>query len=164
MKSKPDQNIGQYLSRIEGRYVVGKKRSCYCHGSLAVPGDAPNALVIDLNNMKNVTLTEESDGLKIEGEDFSVFIDTYSGVITSYKVKGKELFVQGPVLNLWRAALNNDLSVDLGWRVANEGMQVTSLESAVENSGKTAVIMSNNLPMGRNLKQLLTTLYMEMAI
>ena len=56
---------------------------------LAVPGDAPNALVIDLNNMKNVTLTEESDGLKIEGEDFSVFIDTYSGVITSYKVKGK---------------------------------------------------------------------------
>ena len=51
------------------------------------------------------------------------------------------------------AALNNDLSVDLGWRVANEGMQVTSLESAVENSGKTAVInVEYNLPMGRNSK------------
>jgi len=118
---------------------------------LAVPVVVPQAPELDISSLKDLSMTEDENGVKIEGDNFSIYIDRNSGVINSYKYNGKELFARGPVLNFWRAALNNDISIDSTWRVANRGMQVTAFKSALGNGGKTAVInIEFNLPMGKN--------------
>jgi beta-galactosidase len=57
----------------------------------------------------------EGDVIEIEGKGFSVNIDRKSGVITSYKSKGKELLLNGfgPRPAFWRAPTDNDY----GWRM-----------------------------------------------
>jgi beta-galactosidase len=57
----------------------------------------------------------EGDDIAIEGKGFSVNIDPESGIITSYKSKGKELLLNGfgPRPAFWRAPTDNDY----GWRM-----------------------------------------------
>jgi beta-galactosidase len=56
-------------------------------------------------------LSAELDGnmIKLRGSGFEYAVDTTSGRISSMMVDGKELIRQGPVVNVWRAPLANDL-------------------------------------------------------
>jgi beta-galactosidase len=56
-------------------------------------------------------LTAEREGkfLKLSGDGFAYAIDTTSGRIASILLDGKELVRQGPLVNVWRAPLANDL-------------------------------------------------------
>ncbi len=56
-------------------------------------------------------LTAEREGkfLKLSGDGFAYAIDTTSGRIASILLDGKELIRQGPLVNVWRAPLANDL-------------------------------------------------------
>ena len=58
---------------------------------------------------------KEGTAIDIAGKDFSVSIDSKSGIITSYKFKGKELILNGfgPRPAFWRAPTDNDY----GWRM-----------------------------------------------
>ncbi|MEN8201061.1 MAG: glycoside hydrolase family 2 TIM barrel-domain containing protein [Bacteroidota bacterium] len=51
----------------------------------------------------------EGSCLKLSGEGFVYGIDTLSGQIVSMVLDGKELLNKGPVFNVWRAPLANDL-------------------------------------------------------
>jgi len=80
-----------------------------------------------------VTLTEGAT-INISGNDFSLSIDKKTGVITSYKKKGKELLLNGfgPRPSFWRAPTDNDY----GWKmpkVCRLWKQVSEKELSAKN-------------------------------
>ncbi|RLD70962.1 MAG: glycoside hydrolase family 2 [Bacteroidetes bacterium] len=56
-----------------------------------------------------LSVVQERELLKISGDGFAYAMDTTSGRIASMIVDGKELIRKGPVVNVWRAPLANDL-------------------------------------------------------
>jgi beta-galactosidase len=68
----------------------------------------------NISNTGIVTF-KEGASIDISGEDFSVSIDSETGIMTSYKIKGKELFLNGsgPRPVFWRAPIDNDY----GWKM-----------------------------------------------
>ena len=61
------------------------------------------------------TYREGPSSIDISGKDFSLAIDSKTGIITSYKCKGKEILLNGcgPRPAFWRAPTDNDY----GWRM-----------------------------------------------
>ncbi|QTN00750.1 DUF4981 domain-containing protein [Sediminibacillus dalangtanensis] len=60
---------------------------------------------------------KDGDGsLLIEGGDFFVRFDKTSGILSEYKYQGVDLIKAGPVLNLWRAPIDNDLWAQVHWK------------------------------------------------
>ncbi len=53
--------------------------------------------------------TDTGQLLTINGDGFVYTFDKTSGMLTSVKIDGKELIRRGPLLNVWRAPLANDL-------------------------------------------------------
>ena len=81
-------------------------------------------------DMPELAYLEESNRLTIEGEGFSLIFDTGQGLLTSFKKKGEELLLSGPVPNFWRAPIDNDFGNGLHkrsriWRKAGERREVT---------------------------------------
>jgi len=82
---------------------------------------------------KPVLNVDAGGNILVSGTNFSYTFDKTTGILFSAKVKGKELFKQGPTLNVWRAPLGNDLDdwnaqtaksnnwlPGMGWRVVAE--------------------------------------------
>ena len=73
-----------------------------------------------------LTAEREGEFLKLSGDGFAYAIDTTSGRIASILLDGKELIRQGPLVNVWRAPLANDLDSWNFWRTemghVSEGM------------------------------------------
>lgn len=80
---------------------------------IKLPISSPKASK-DIPQVGKVNLSE-GQSIEIFGKGFSLSIDRESGIITSYKLKGKELFNNGfgPRPAYWRAAIDNDY----GWRM-----------------------------------------------
>lgn len=80
---------------------------------IKLPFEAPKA-PFDRAKAGKASFTEGST-IDVSGKEFSLSIDRESGVITSYKVKGEELFSNefGPRPAFWRGTTDNDY----GWRM-----------------------------------------------
>ena len=76
---------------------------------------------------------DKKGNIVVSGVNFCYTFDKVSGILSSVKVKGIELFKQGLTMNVWRAPLANDLDdwnaqtaksnnwlPGMGWRVAAE--------------------------------------------
>ncbi|SDM57716.1 glycoside hydrolase family 2 TIM barrel-domain containing protein [Sediminibacillus halophilus] len=60
---------------------------------------------------------KDADGsLLVQGGDFLVRFDKTSGIMSEYKYQGVDLIKTGPVLNLWRAPIDNDLWAQVHWK------------------------------------------------
>ena len=66
--------------------------------------------------------------LKLSGSGFVYGMDTLTGVLSSMVLDGKEILQRGPVLNVWRAPLANDLDSWNFWH--------TELGHVTEGMGK----------------------------
>ncbi len=55
-----------------------------------------------------LTIKEENNLLSVSGEGFEYIFDKTGGRLISMKVRGEELIVKGPGLNVWRAPLANE--------------------------------------------------------
>jgi beta-galactosidase len=53
-------------------------------------------------------IAEDGAGISIRGKDFAITASKEAGGLTSYRWKGRELFLRGPALNVWRGATDND--------------------------------------------------------
>jgi beta-galactosidase len=81
---------------------------------------------------------KKGTSIDISGEEFSLAIDSKTGIITSYKSKGKELLLNGfgPRPAFWRATTDNDY----GWRMPRvsrhwkEASNQTPLASSVKTN------------------------------
>ena len=112
-----------------------------------IPVEAPKEK-FDAANAGKVTYNEE-EAINISGNDFSLVVDKKTGIITSYKIKGKELLLNGagPRPAFWRAPTDNDY----GWRMprvcrlwkkaSEEELSAKSLKTTQEgNSIKVEVV------------------------
>lgn len=58
--------------------------------------------------MPPLTLTQSDDQASVSGPDFELLFDRAAGRISTFTYRGQPLLVEGPRLNLWRAATDND--------------------------------------------------------
>ncbi|MCQ2199759.1 MAG: DUF4981 domain-containing protein [Paludibacteraceae bacterium] len=95
---------------------------------------------------------EEGNGmLDIKGKDFSVEIDTKTGMITNYTSNGILLIKDGPQPNFWRATTDNDRGNKMGdrckeWRYAGSKRVVNSYKVTKESDNETRIDFSISLP------------------
>ena len=96
--------------------------------------------------------TEEGNGvLKVTGSDFSVEINTKTGMITNYTSNGVQLIKDGPEPNFWRATTDNDRGNGMGnrcneWRYAGSKRVVNSSKVTKESDQETRVDFKISLP------------------
>ncbi|MFB0516615.1 MAG: glycoside hydrolase family 2 TIM barrel-domain containing protein [Candidatus Neomarinimicrobiota bacterium] len=57
-----------------------------------------------------LAVKEVGNQIRVEGDDFTYLFDRDAGTLVSMKVRDRELFQQGPRLNLWRAPIPNEMS------------------------------------------------------
>jgi beta-galactosidase len=62
-----------------------------------------------VSSSRQLLAGREGKFIKLSGDGFAYALDTTSGRIASMVIDGKELIRQGPVVNVWRAPLANDL-------------------------------------------------------
>jgi beta-galactosidase len=62
-----------------------------------------------IQNVSEVSFSENPEVLVISGEDFEYLFDMKTGKLKSMKYQGKSLINEGPKLNVWRAPLANEL-------------------------------------------------------
>lgn len=77
--------------------------------------------------------------LQINGENFAIEFNKWSGYLTKYKVDGVDLMVEGSELkpNFWRAPTDNDMGAELHRKFKvwnNPEIKLVKLDKAVENS------------------------------
>lgn len=103
---------------------------------LKLPVEAPKSQ-FDLAKAGKVNYTE-GNTIDISGKGFSLAIDRKSGLISSYRVNGKELILNGsgPRPAFWRAPTDNDY----GWRMPRvaSGSKVASEQELIAKSIKTS--------------------------
>ncbi len=76
---------------------------------LEVPYDVPPVRSLVIDKSPRLNGNETSDKIKISGEKFNVEFNKKTGLISSWEYKGKQLVKSGPVMNFWRAPVDNDL-------------------------------------------------------
>lgn len=98
---------------------------------LKLPVDGTSA-AFDTAKTGKVTYTE-GNTIDIKGKGFSLAIDAQSGVITSFKARGRELLLNGfgPRPAFWRGATDNDYGWRMPriarlWKMASEQVTVAS--------------------------------------
>jgi beta-galactosidase len=74
----------------------------------------------------NFVLSEDHDLVEVKGDGFVYTFDKKKGILTSMVLHGKEILGKGPLLNVWRAPLANDLDSWNFWQTemghVTEGM------------------------------------------
>lgn len=73
-----------------------------------LPFDVPPVPVLRAARMPQLQMEESEAGLTIRGPEFSLIFDRQAGRITHWAYAGKNLLVDGPELNVWRAPTDND--------------------------------------------------------
>ncbi|MBE7473258.1 MAG: beta-galactosidase [Anaerolineae bacterium] len=73
-----------------------------------LPFAAPLPLKLTPEQMPALTLTQSGERASISGPDFELVFDRGAGRIASFTYQDQPLLVEGPRLNLWRAATDND--------------------------------------------------------
>ncbi len=74
----------------------------------ALPLAAPGPTRLVLERLPALRLTQEAGQAVIEGGDFRLAFDTTAGTIAALSFRDTALIAAGPVLNVWRAATDND--------------------------------------------------------
>ena len=93
------------------------------------------------SNQEKVTFTEGS-AINVSGKDFKLIVDSKTGIITSYKTKGKELLLNGfgPRPTFWRAPTDNDY----GWKMPTVCRLWKKTSEELPNSAKVKTSQVGN--------------------
>lgn len=91
-----------------------------------------------------VQIVTSTEAIALNGEHFSLQINTATGDITSYQFDGVELFQTGPVPNFWRAYTDNDRGNQhhircAPWQEAGSGRKLLSLNAKSLDAGRAEV-------------------------
>ena len=91
---------------------------------IAIPYDVPPAPLMDLDALPEMTCREEGDEVFISGPRFEMTFSRKTGTLAALKYDGRAVLreqagkIGGPVLNAFRAPVNNDKYCSDGWFIA----------------------------------------------
>ena len=71
----------------------------------------------DISKYEKLTVSENSSGVAISGNGFDVLINKSDGLLSSYKLDGKEVISSPLVPNFWRAPIDNDNGGGMPYRL-----------------------------------------------
>lgn len=75
-----------------------------------MPWSPPQPTPVNLSSLPALDVRDEGNRVTINGRDWSASFDKQTGTLASLRYQGRELLVQGPVLNVWRAPIANEVS------------------------------------------------------
>lgn len=128
---------------------------------IALPYATPVITPLRLEDMPQLTVTEQPRVLVVSGTDFRVSISRQSGLLESFVAFGKEMMVSPPAPNFWRAPTDNDngsrMPQRLGvWKTAANDRQLVQLTWNAYQDKAVRVVATWKLP---NVDGLLTLAY-----
>jgi beta-galactosidase len=98
-------------------------------------------------------LQTKTEGSKLEavGMNIGVVFDLKTGIMESYRFKGKELLKKGPEPDFWRPPTDNDYGYDMDkklgvWKRAGENIKVTRANVSQPDLGKVVVSFAYDIP------------------
>jgi hypothetical protein len=71
--------------------------------------NAKPAKIASLTEVPSLAVNESNQRIDLKGKGVDVSFDKASGLLSSYKVDGKETLVRGPWMNTFRAFTDNDI-------------------------------------------------------
>lgn len=74
--------------------------------------------VVQIQSMPALRVNHLQRVIEIEGEDFEMVFDRWTGAIAQWTHAGLDLLTAGPRLQLWRAPTDNDVHIAREWRKA----------------------------------------------
>lgn len=98
------------------------------------------------SSLPKLTSTEDANSIVVEGKGFKATFSKKDATLSSYLLDGKEMLLNGPVPNFWRAPTDNDFGNGLDkrshvWRKAGERKTVKS--ATVKKEGTNVVVAFN---------------------
>jgi hypothetical protein len=95
----------------------------------ARPAPAP---IVKIDAMPRLRVAETAERIEVEGEDFLVVFDRWTGAIASWEHAGMRLIEPGagPQLQVWRAPTDNDVHIAREWRKAGYDRLMRRVERA----------------------------------
>lgn len=114
---------------------------------------SPQFDAINISNESELSVKQDVDSIEISGKEFSLVFDKISGVISSYKVNGTEIFKQGFSGDFWRLPTDNDKgwglqSVAKVWRLATQEQTLTNISLEKISDSQVKVITDFSLANG----------------
>lgn len=88
---------------------------------IRIPYDVPEPSVIVMLNDKEINIRDTDDGLRLSGSSFDLLFSKKYGTISMLKYGGKDVIIQedgevnGPLLNTYRAATDNNRYLEKKW-------------------------------------------------
>ena len=134
---------------------------------LTLPWSAPPKPLINMDNLAELTFTQEDQVVRINGQKFIYTFDKTKGTLSSIKYNGAELLKEGPRINLWRAPTANETERDWGggpivnlWRAAGLHDLRYSVKTAdVSQSGDKIIVTVDTDASARDNPAGFNTLY-----
>jgi beta-galactosidase/beta-glucuronidase len=83
---------------------------------ILLPSKIRQPVMLRQDRMPPLTLAETNRQLAVKGKDFTVLFDKHHGIISSWSFGGRALVKSGPLLQLWRAPIDNDKRSAPEWR------------------------------------------------
>ena len=146
---------GHEIGFDEIRVPTKEPRALRAAGMLAKPAAAGSTAQKPAAVTPKVT--EEGRFLCVDGENFTYKLDTLSGLVTSLKIRGRELLDRPIDFNLWRAPTDNDAPIADVWKLerldhtGTRAYEVTwkEAEGAAEFMIRQSVAAMSNQPILR---------------
>ena len=146
---------GHEIGFDEIRVPTKEPRALRAAGMLAKPAAAGSTAQKPAAGTPKVT--EEGHFLCVDGENFTYKLDTLSGLVTSLKIRGRELLDRPIDFNVWRAPTDNDAPIADVWKLerldhtGTRAYEVTwkETEGAAEFMIRQSVAAMSNQPILR---------------
>ncbi len=84
--------------------------------------------VVRAQSMPALRVTPLQRVIEIEGQDFEMVFDRWTGTIAHWAYAGLDLLTAGPRLQLWRAPTDNDVHIAREWRKAGYDRLMTQVD------------------------------------
>ena len=134
------------------------------HEQFAVQLGQAKVPQVDFSSLPKHKVSEGDGKAVVEGNDFTVTINTSNATIENYKLNGLELIQRGGVPNFWRAPTDNDKGYNMEkvsgvWRKAGSTRKVNSAKVTKVSDNETRVDFDMGISAGYSKMSLSYTIY-----
>jgi len=166
---KPELKAGaEYFLKVtfatKADNAWSKKGHVVAWEQFKMPYNTQPAALADIAAFGSVTLTENAENVIVAGTGFETMISKSTGLLTSYKLKGKEVVKTPLAPNFWRPLTDNDIGGGMPrllgiWKDAAAKSSVTSFTASKINEKAAKVVAVLSLENVRSSVQLAYTVY-----
>ena len=97
-----------------------------------MPFESSPAPLADINEFEKISVSESESAVVVSGKGFEVSVTKAEGLLSSYKLNGKEVVAAPLASNFWRAPIDNDNGGGMPrrqgiWKDAGKARTVTNI-------------------------------------